>query len=199
VPEAWTAIEDPQEPAEGLWSDNVTTMIGDMPVQTELTPSGLVTELYDSGASRHMSPFRDYFINYTAIPPRAITAADKRVFYAIGTGDLKFEVPNGESSTSVTLRDVLHTAPDMGITIVSVNCISKARYTVTFKNNTCQIRNKSGKIIGNISASQNGLYKVERVYAAATPDERVDLATLHRRLAHIAPDTIRKHCQRWCH
>jgi len=84
----------------------------------------------------------------------------------------------------------------MGITIVSVNRIAKAGYSVTFKENTCQIRNKAGKLIGTITASKNGLYKVERVYAAATPDERVDLATLHRRLAHIAPDAIRKFVRR---
>jgi hypothetical protein len=113
------------------------------------------------------------------------------VFYAIGTGDLEIEVPNGESSTSIMLKDVLR-APEMGTTIVSVNRIVKAGYAVTFKDNTCQIRNKSDKVIGMIPASQNGLYKVDRVCAAATPEEHVDLAMLHRRLAHIAPDAIRK-------
>ena len=57
---------------------------------------------------------------------------------------------------------------------------------------TCQIRNQSDKIIGIIPVSQNGLYKVEWVYAAATPDECIDLAMLHCHLAHIAPDAIRK-------
>ncbi|KAI0043512.1 hypothetical protein FA95DRAFT_1498499, partial [Auriscalpium vulgare] len=54
-------------------------------------------ELYDSGASRHMSPFRHRFTTYRAIDPRPITAADKRVFYAIGVGDLSIDVPNGQS------------------------------------------------------------------------------------------------------
>ena len=109
-----------------------------------------------------MSPFRDRFKSYREIPPCAIAAADKRVFYAIGTGDLEIEVPNGKSSTSILLKDVLH-APKMGTTIVSVNRIAKARYAVTFKDNTFQIQNKSDKVIGMIPASQNGLYKVERV------------------------------------
>jgi hypothetical protein len=80
----------------------------------------------------------------------------------------------------------------MGTTIISVNHIAKAGYSVTFKDNVCQIRNKSDKIIGSIPVSQNGLYKVEKVYAAATSEERVNLVTLHRRLAHIAPDAIHK-------
>ena len=70
-----------------------------------------------------MSPFGKHFTNYRSIPPCAITAADKRVFYAVGTGDLRIEVPNGESTTPITLKDVLH-APDMGITIVSVSWIT---------------------------------------------------------------------------
>ena len=186
---AWAAIEDTQEPE--TWMNANASAAGSIPARSEQQRSGTVTELYDSGASRHMSPFRDRFTSYKEIPPRAITAADKRVFYAIGTGDLKIEVPNGESLTPITLKDVLH-APDMGITIVSVSRIAKAGYAVTFKDNACQIRDKSDKVIGTIPASQNGLYKVDRVYAAATQDERVSLATLHRRLAHISPDAIRK-------
>lgn len=68
------------------------------------TNAGVETEPYDSGASRHMSPYRDRFVSYRTILPRAITAADKRVFYAVGEGDLRVEVPNGESSTTVLLR-----------------------------------------------------------------------------------------------
>jgi hypothetical protein len=90
---------------------------------------------------------------HRAIPPRSIMAADKRTFYAVGTGDLKIEVPNGESLTPILLKDVLH-APDMGITIVSISRIAKAGYAVTFKDNACQIRNKSDRVVGTIPASQ---------------------------------------------
>ena len=46
---------------------------------------GTATELYDSGALRHMSPFHQRFLNYKPIEPRAISAANKCVFYAVGT------------------------------------------------------------------------------------------------------------------
>ena len=101
------------------------------------------TELYDSGASWHMSPFQDQFIKYTEIVPHPIQVADKRVFYVIGLGDLKIEVPNGMSPTSIILKDVFH-APDMGLTIVSINCIAKAGYTVELKDEFCVIRDKAG-------------------------------------------------------
>jgi hypothetical protein len=147
-------------------------------------------ELYDSGASRHMSPFRERFTSYQSIPPRAITTADKRTFYAIGTGDLQIEVPNGQSTTSVLLRDALH-APDMGVTIVSINRITRAGYTVSFEGDSCKIKNKRGHIIGTIPASSNGLYKVDRAYVAAVPIEHISLLALHRRLGHVATSTIR--------
>jgi hypothetical protein len=63
-----------------------------------------------------VSPFGERFANYKSILPCPITTADKRIFYAVGMGDLRIEVPNGESSTPIVLKDVLH-ALDMGITI----------------------------------------------------------------------------------
>jgi len=48
-----------------------------MLVNVEGDVEGVQTELYDSGASRHMSPYRDHFENYVAIAPKSITTADK--------------------------------------------------------------------------------------------------------------------------
>jgi len=73
---------------------------------------GSVPELYDSGVSQHMSPLHNCFITYQEILPRPMTAVDKRVFYAIGVRDIIIDVPNGESSTLIRLKDILH-APDM--------------------------------------------------------------------------------------
>jgi hypothetical protein len=136
------------------------------------------SKLYDSSVSWHMSPSCEQFVTYQSIPPCAITAANKHVFYAVRTGDLQVEVPNGNTSMTMLLRDALH-ALDMGITIISVSCIMKARYSVCFKGNSCKIRNPSGNTVGDIPVSTNGLYKVDRVCMAADPVERIKLATLH--------------------
>ncbi len=187
-PEAWAAIEEMGGQADEMSSSIVT---GHTPAQAaQSTPAG-TCELYDSGATHHMSPFRDRFKSYHKIPPRVITAADKRVFYTVGLRDLEIEVPNGTCPTLILLKDVLH-APDMGLTIVSISRIAKARYSVTFKDNICQIQDKADKVVGMIPATHNGLYKVERVCAAIVLEERIDLKMLHRHLAHIAPDAIRK-------
>ena len=136
-----------------------------------------------------MSPLRNCFVTYQEITLRPITAADKRVFYVIGLGDIVIDVPNGESSTQITLKDVLH-APDMGATIVSISRIAKAGFSVCFEGQSCKIKDACNKVIGIIPASNNGLYKVDRVYAVVTAPERVDLPSMHCRLRHIALDAI---------
>jgi len=80
----------------------------------------------------------------------------------------------------------------MGITIVAINHITKAGYTVLFDHECCKIQDKNHKHVGNILVSITGLYKVERMYTAALRPEHINLATLHRRLMHIAPDAICK-------
>ena len=134
-------------------------------------------------------PLHDRFITYQEILPRPIMAADKRVFYAIGIGDIVIDIPNGESSTPMRLKDTLH-APDMGATIVSISRIAKAGFSICFKGQSCKIKDPRDKVIRVILASDNRLYKVDCIYSAILVLECVDLATMHRHLRHIAPDTI---------
>ena len=156
--------------------------------QAASTTNSAEAELYDSGASRHITPSRQNFLTYRPINPRPITAADKRVFYAIGSGDLQIQVPNGTSTTPIVLRDALH-APDIGVTVVSIGRIAKAGYTVLFEGDRCKIINKNAKVIGDIPVSTNGIYKV--LHAGAATLEQVDLLTLHRRLGHVSVNAIR--------
>jgi len=132
-----------------------------------------------------MSPYRAQFVTYRDIEPRAIAATDKRLFYSQGMGDLRTTVPNGESSTPMLLKDVLY-APDMGLTIVSINWIAKAGHTVTFEGETCKIKGKEGKIIGIVQATPNGLYRVDHSETADAVAETAML-DLHRRLTSLLP------------
>ena len=179
--EAWATIVEAEEDKEN--SPQVPAMAADK-------TGGVEAELYDSGASRHMSPFRERFVTYREIPARPITAANNRVFYAVGTGDLEIQVPNGASSSKVRLCDVLY-APDMGLTVVSIGRIVKAGCTVQFEDGSCKIK-RNGSIIGEIPASAKGLFKVEHSLIAAESPEHVDILTLHCRLGHISLDTIRQ-------
>jgi transposase InsO family protein len=158
-------------------------------------PGDNETELYDSGATRHMSPHRNQLENYEEIAPKSITAADQRSFQATGRGDLRISIPNGEETTSMLLKGVLH-CPDIGPTLVSVGRIDDAGYAVLFRNNTCKIYDSSKKLIGVIP-KRGGLYRVdhspgESAHAATKATETLTLEELHRMMGHIAPETARR-------
>ncbi|KAJ8586923.1 hypothetical protein M405DRAFT_794883, partial [Rhizopogon salebrosus TDB-379] len=54
-----------------------------------------ITELYNSGTTRHISPYRELFNSLSTIPPKHFTAANKQSFAATGVGDMVIAVPNG--------------------------------------------------------------------------------------------------------
>ncbi|KIK81024.1 hypothetical protein PAXRUDRAFT_157076, partial [Paxillus rubicundulus Ve08.2h10] len=94
------------------------------------TPTTAI-ELYNSGASQHLSPYHNHFVNFVSIPPKPITTVDKHTFDAIGRGNLHIEIPNRESKTRVLLKDVLYT-PSMGVTLVSISKLVAAGYSALF-------------------------------------------------------------------
>ncbi|OAX31640.1 hypothetical protein K503DRAFT_660552, partial [Rhizopogon vinicolor AM-OR11-026] len=52
-------------------------------------------ELYDSGSTRHISPYKERFETLSDIPPKPFTAANKQTFNAVAVGEMVIEVPNG--------------------------------------------------------------------------------------------------------
>jgi hypothetical protein len=171
--ESWSLVDE-----ECSANEDITKALSEDPEeQATSTTSDPEAELYDLGASRHISPFQHHFLTYRPINPCPITAADKQIFYAIGSGNLQIEVSNGASKTPIVLWDALH-APDISVTIVSISRIAKAGYKVSFMGNRCKIHNKGEKVIGNIPVSNNGIYKVLHTRVATL--KQVNLLTLHR-------------------
>src|SRR5277367_524644 len=191
----WLSDDEMVEMVVDEGEDGVTTFNAAMLVNVEGSVEGVQTELYDSGASRHMSPYRDHFENYIPIMPKSITAADKRHFQAIGKGDLRIKIPNGTSATIILLKNVLH-CPDMGLTLVSVGKITAAGCKVIFYGPTCKIFDPTGKAIGQV-AVRNGLYRVDHdmtvnIAMASDAREVVTVEELHHRMGHIAPEAVKK-------
>jgi hypothetical protein len=158
-------------------------------VGTEETRSAEV-DLYDSGATRHMSGYFHRFTNFVKIEPIPITAADKRTFQADGKGDMYIHVPNGEKSNSrILLKDVLY-ASSMGVTLVSISKIASAGSTVVFSGSFCRIYGRDRNIIGEIKV-RGGLYRVYYSTSKAggyfvTAKEAFTINELHRRLGHVS-------------
>ena len=87
--EAWPVIEE-------MEIDGAVPSVPDVAVQGS---ADIQSELFDLGASRHMSPFRKSFVTFQPIEARSITTANNKVFHAIGMGDLQIHVPNGVTSS----------------------------------------------------------------------------------------------------
>ena len=172
--------------------DAFTTTYGYAMLVDEESQPTIKTELYDSGASRHMTPFRDDIVNFVSIVPKSITAADQRVFPAVGKGDMHIEVPNGENQTRILLKDVLY-APSMSLTLVSISRIAAAGYATLFRDTSCRIYDVQRELVGEIPVG-GGLYRVHHPpvdESAASVGETITVNDLHRRMGHIAHQAAR--------
>jgi hypothetical protein len=152
------------------------------------------TELYESGASRHMSPYRHRFENYKPIEGKAITAGDKQLFQAIGVGDSLIKIPNGKGTAIIRLKHVLH-APDLGLTLVSTSSTGAAVYSSLCRGVYYRKFDPKQRLIGAVRV-KNGLYQVDhesepKVMVASTK-EVLTIEELHRRMGHISPDAARE-------
>ena len=103
--------------------------------------TGREVDVYDSGTSGHMSPSKHCFLNFKEIAPRAINAADKTVFKAVGIGSMRVGIPNGKTTTHVTLKDILY-CPDLAFTLISLTRCDAAGYSVLLKDQKCLIQDK---------------------------------------------------------
>jgi transposase InsO family protein len=146
-------------------------------------------DLYDSGATRHMSGFRHKFIDFVEIDPVPIRAADKRTFNATGKGRMLIHLPNGDNGISqIYLVDALY-APSMGVTLISISRITAAGSTVVFSGRFCRIYNTDKDRVGEIEQS-GGLYRVFKSSSeeanTAGASELLSIDELHRRLGHVS-------------
>jgi hypothetical protein len=162
---------------------------------TKTGNSAIETELFDSGASRHMSGYRHRFINFVEIEPKPIRAADKRNFYATGKGNMYLELPNGESHSTILLRDVLY-SPTMGVTLVSIGRITSAGSSVLFSGETCRIFDPAKTLLAQIP-KRGGLYRnytprPEQTGYAGKAKETLSIDELHRKLGHVGHEYIRQ-------
>ena len=163
-------------------------------VQDNSAVSNKITELYDSGASWHMSSAHMCFVDFVTIPPKPIQSADNRTFNAIGRGNLYVHLPNGEKQSRILLKDVLY-ALSMKVTLISISRLTSAGYAALFRNQLCSIYTVQKNLVGSIPLV-NGLYCIHNQYptpfaGAAKAEQELTMDELHARLSHIDTATIR--------
>ena len=156
-------------------------------------------ETYDSGATCHMSPYTDAFTDFEFITPKPISAANNQTFKAIGKGNLRVKIPNGENFTTLTLRDVLY-APSVAFTLISLSRVDKVGYTTVIADGELHLIGRSDNTIIGRAPTRNGLWSVRHNHQTYESDKALisgshsltttSLIDLHRCLGHISPSTI---------
>jgi hypothetical protein len=134
-----------------LWSHEVEVYVAKTGGRSEIA-----WDLYNSGASHHMSPQREDFINYMEIPEKPLTAANKEIFSAVRMGDMIVSIPNGDKEVKIKLTRVLYTLA-LGFTLISIGHIDEAGHYSTFSGGKCEIQTGEQKTIGTIPKS-GGVY-----------------------------------------
>jgi len=152
---------------------SVTTSFSIADIAPGTTNPSERVEIYDSGASCHMSPYIEAFTDFTFIEPKPISAADNRTFEAVGRGTIQIKIPNDDDYTTVTLRDVLY-APTIGFTLISLSRADKAGYSTLIRDGDLHIldRKNDDNVIGRIPA-RNGLWSVRRTIKALENGENL--------------------------
>ena len=149
-------------------------------------------ELYDSGCTKHISPYRDDLIDFAEIPPKSFRAANKQSFSATGIGKLIVDLPNGVRSSKLELTEVQYSS-QVAYTLVSVGNLDEKGYTVKFGGGKCVITDRNGAIVGEVPKNHRGLYRVEHdLETADVVSEELTLEQFHRRMGHISPEIARK-------
>ena len=149
-------------------------------------------EVYDSGCTKHISPYQEDFRNYTEISPKSFRAANKQNFRAVGMGEMTIDVPDGADFSQLHLKEVLY-SPDVGYTLISIGNLDEEGFSAEFAGGKCVLTGPNGDHVGMIPKTSKGLYRVEHESEAAnTAEEKLTLMQFHRRMGHISVDTARK-------
>jgi hypothetical protein len=154
-----------------------------MPTNADCTPR---TEIYDSGASRHISLYKDDFTLYTPLStPLYFNAASQHKFSAIGMGTLVVQTPNHGHESMLALLRALY-APSITNTLISLGALDEEGYQTHIGNGCLRITSLCGDSVAEILCNTRHLYKVIHILESTNAAELVSAMELHHCLRHIS-------------
>ena len=160
-----------------------------VPADADSTPH---TEIYDSGASRHISLYKDNFTSYAPLStPLYFNAANQHKFSAIGIGTLVIQTLNHGCESTLALLRALY-MPAVTNTLMSLRALDKEGYQTHIGNGCLRITSSHGDSVADIPCNTCRLYKVIHILESANAAELVSAMELHRRLRHISVTSAHK-------
>ncbi|OBZ68228.1 hypothetical protein A0H81_11842 [Grifola frondosa] len=148
--------------------------------------SGRRVDIFDSGASRHMTPHLDRLSNFRTTAPHQIRAANLEVFYSHGVGDMLLHLPAENGGKHIRLKGVLH-APKMHATLISLGVVEAAGFAWLGYDGNLIICNQHNDIVISVPREDH-LYRIfyDSAHASlATSAVQLSLFEIHKRLGHV--------------
>jgi hypothetical protein len=159
------------------------------PCEEDNTP---YVELYNSGATRYISPYKSDFTAYSQLsPPVFLNMANQQRFPAVGTGTLVIQVPNGRGETELCLKSTLH-APSVRYTLVSLGTLDEEGYHAQIGGGYLEMISPHGDQIGQVAHTHKWLYRVNHEDDLARLAEMLTVMELHHCLGHITVSSAQK-------
>ena len=141
--------------------------------------SGSTRWIADSGASKHMSPFIDEFVDYVPFEsPRSVILADNSRLNILGSGSVHLLI----AGVALSLKNVLH-VPSLSEKLISISQLTSAGLVCTFSDGKLLITTPSGNICVTPSM---GIFPIipDRISAMLSSD------ILHRRMGHLGHKSL---------
>ena len=179
---------------------------GDICWEAAESPQGAEDWIMDSGASRHMTPNRKAFFEYSAVDLRTVEIANGAKMPGIGIGKVRLPVKVDGRTRSIVLMDVLH-VPELRGNLISVTKLQDkgmaVETTVPPARKALIVRYQGRKVgtasrVGDtfvLDRSTDQAYPVRILTdcnGQETDSTEEKYARWHRRFGHIGPQIMNK-------
>ncbi|GAB2275344.1 hypothetical protein Dimus_039125 [Dionaea muscipula] len=140
----------------------------------------------DSGCSFHMSPNKDWFLDYKEINDGPVYMGNNNMCRVYGIGNIPLKLTNG---STILLTKVRH-VPDLRRNLISLGILDDAGCTCVAKNNSLSVFKGTKLVLKGIK--RQGLYVLDGHYLNETPNSALitnkvnDAVLWHLRLGHIS-------------
>ena len=134
-------------------------------VSTTRCPPREPIDLFDSGASSHMTWDFNALSNFEEIEPVPICIVNQGTLYATGRGDYFIKLPVGNKVNQLRLHNVRFIS-NLGKTLVSLSKLAEAGFETIVKSTCLHIRTPKNELIGVVPA-RHGAYSIPCIVHAS--------------------------------
>ncbi|KAK9736911.1 GAG-pre-integrase domain [Popillia japonica] len=143
----------------------------------------------DSGATDHMTPFKEFLSDFIEVNLGTVIAADGNRLKIKGKGKALLDIEDEYGGWKIELGNVLY-VPQLEDNLVSLSKIEENGSKIIIDEGTAKIVNKNEIVI--VAKKRNLLYKFETKEIMRKAAKVTSIDTWHRRFGHVHTEAIKK-------